>query len=192
MRAVLRGQQEAVVPCDGCLGCCVSGYQVPLRPDDTTALDEVPAAQLVLPRGGAGLARMLPRTDGSCPMLDQGRCRIYAGRPRTCRDYDCRIYAAAGLAPDGPRPLIRARVREWAFSYGDGEERQAAAVRRAAQFIRRHAALFPPAMRAHSAAAAAVLAVKVYPLFLERGGGGAPAEERVRHVLEAVREFDAD
>jgi hypothetical protein len=198
MRAVLRGQRDAVVPCDGCQGCCVSGYYVPLRPQDTVALEEVPAVNLVLPRG-CGLARMLPRADGTCPMLEEGRCRIYADRPRTCRDYDCRIYAATGLEPDGDRPVIRQRVREWTFSHEGGRDAaEAAALRRAAAFIRRHAALFPPEVRAHSAAAAAVLAVKVYPLFLAQEGdarlgpaSGTAAEEQVARVLEAARAFDS-
>lgn len=194
MREVLRNRRDAKVPCDGCVGCCVSGYQIPLRPQDTVALDTVPAANLFLPVGG-GLARMLPRADGSCPMQEQGRCRIYADRPRTCRDYDCRIYTAAGLEPDGERPIIRQRVREWAFSFEGGDAELAAAVRRAAAFMREHAELIPPPVRAQSAAAAAVLAVKVYPLFL--GGqpaGEAPAaepRELARRVLAAVRQFDS-
>ena len=33
---------------------------------------------------------------GHCPMLVDGRCSIYADRPRTCRTYDCRVFAATG------------------------------------------------------------------------------------------------
>lgn len=189
MRAVLRGESDADVPCDGCVGCCVSDYPIPLRPDDTAALDRVPAALLSLPRDGR-LARMLPRDDGTCPMLSAGLCDIYRERPRTCRDYDCRIYAAAGLEPDGERPVIQQRVREWGFSFASDADRDAAqAIRRATAFIRDHAALFPVAARAGSATAAAVLAIKVYPLFLAPRTG-AP-EETARAVLEAARAFDA-
>lgn len=189
MRAVLRGQQDADVPCAGCVGCCVSSYPIPLRPDDSVALDRVPAAQLSLPAGG-GLARMLPRQDGSCPMLTAGRCDIYAARPRTCRDYDCRIYAAAGWQPDGQRPVIQQRVSEWDFTFEDQQARlQARAVRRAAGFIRNNAPLFPPGLRAHSATAAAVLAIKVYELFIT-----VPQQDPVTlvpAVLAAARAFDA-
>lgn len=189
MRGVLRGERDADVPCDGCVGCCVSAYQIPLRPDDTVALDRVPAARLSLP-GDGGLARMLPGEDGTCPMLSAGRCEIYAGRPRTCRDYDCRIYAAAGLQPDGQRPAIQQRVSEWAFTFEDDRARlQARAVRRAAGFILAHSPLFPPRVRAHSATAAAVLAIKVHERFIT------PRPETpaalVREVLAAVRVFDA-
>lgn len=189
MRAVLRGHRDADVPCDGCVGCCVSAYPIPLRPDDVVALDQVPAALLALPVG-EGLARMLPRGDGTCPMLSAGRCDIYPDRPRTCRDYDCRIYAAAGLQPDGDRPVIQQRVKAWRFELAGQVDREGAqAVARAAAFIRTHAELFPAATRAHSATAAAVLAVKVYALFLQ------PRDRQpgvmVREILDAARDFDA-
>jgi len=197
MRAVLRGERDADVPCDGCVGCCVSAYHIPLRPSDRAALDRVPADRLFLPAGG-GLARMLPQPDGTCPMLEAGGCTIYADRPRTCRDYDCRLYAAAGLEPDGERPVIQGRVREWQFVFEDDEARAAArAVRDAAAFIRRHADLFPPAVRAHSATAAAVLAVKVYGMFLPPAGAlrgeqvGDELATRIHGVLAAAAAFDA-
>lgn len=190
MQQVLRGGREADVPCDGCVGCCVSGYPVPLRPQDGAALDRVPVACLSLPLDGR-LARMLPREDGTCPMFEGGGCRIYVDRPQTCRDYDCRIYAAAGLEPDGERPVIRQRVREWRFGFEDeADEARAVAVRRAAAFIRGHAASFPPRLRAHSAAAASVLAVKVHGLFM-RPDDATPPAQRVAEVLAAAEAFDA-
>lgn len=190
MRAVLRGDAVADVPCAGCVGCCVSSYPIPLRPTDRTALEKVPDRYLQL-RPGSG-ARMLYREDGTCPMLESGRCSIYADRPQTCRDYDCRIYAAAGLIPDGQRPVIQERVEEWRFEFADAAARgRAAAVKRAAAFIRGHAQLFPPATRAHSATAVAVMAVKVYGLFMaESGMTEVQVQERVRLVLDAARSFD--
>jgi len=194
MRGVLRGQQSADVPCDGCVGCCVSSYAIALRPADTAALGAVPARYLRLPAAGGGTALMAHREDGSCPMLEAGHCTIYAARPQTCRDYDCRIYAATGLLPDGERPVIRDRVCEWRFEYPTQAERlQHEALRRAARFIRRHAELFPRAARAHSNAAAAVLAVKTWLLFAHEKGDAATAAspaEQVRRVLEAARAFD--
>jgi hypothetical protein len=196
MRAVLKGEQSADVPCDGCVGCCVSAYAIPLRPADKVALATVPARHLRLPIDG-GLAQMTHREDGSCPMLEARRCAIYGDRPQTCRDYDCRIYAATGLLPDGERPVIRERVLEWSFEFdGDAEVAQADALRRAAQFIHQNAALFPPAVRADAAAVAAVLAVKTWPLFTdaavvrqEDGSIDSTAEVQVARVLEAARVF---
>lgn len=191
MRTVLGGEAEADVPCDGCVGCCVSSYPIPLRPTDVVALARVPDRYLQWPSSSGQSARMGFRDDGTCPMLVERRCTIYAGRPRTCRDYDCRIYAAAGLQPDGERPVIQQRVAEWSFTYEDEQARaSAAAVRAAGIFIREHAASFPAAMRAHSATAAAVLAVKVYPLFMA-GGDARPDAALVDAVLEAARRFDA-
>lgn len=191
MRAVLRGEAGADVPCDGCVGCCVSSYPIPLRPTDVVALARVPDRYLQWPTGSGQSARMGFRDDGTCPMLAERQCTIYADRPRTCRDYDCRIYAAAGVLPDGERPVIQQRVAEWCFTYEDERAlASAAAVRAAVAFIREHAASFPAAMRAHSATAAAVLAVKVHPLFA--GGQDArPVPAMVDAVLEAARSFDA-
>jgi hypothetical protein len=188
MRAVLRGEIDADVPCDGCIGCCSSGYPIPLRPGDRVALDGVPAAHLALPAGGR-LARMMPREDGTCPMLCGRLCTIYTDRPRTCRDYDCRIYAAAGLMPDGERPVIQQRVGEWSFVFEDDTARaQAVAVRRAAHFIRSHAELFPAEMRAFSATAAAVLAVKCFALFMD--AAEPEPRQRAQQVINVAREFD--
>jgi uncharacterized protein len=199
MRAVLRNEQVADVPCDGCVGCCISSYAIPLRPTDKVALEAVPARFLGLPVDGR-LARMNHRPDGTCPMLKANRCSIYADRPQTCRDYDCRIYAATGLLPDGNRPVIRDRVLEWRFGMDTEEESaQGAALRRAASFIREHAALFPPDTRPGSAAAAAVLALKTWSLFAgkepinEKGDGpeDPSPHEQVKRVLEAARAFDS-
>jgi uncharacterized protein len=199
MRAVLKGEQHADVPCDGCVGCCVSSYAIPLRPADQVALEAVPGRYLRIPVGG-GLAQMQHRQDGTCPMLEVGRCTIYADRPQTCRDYDCRIYTATGLVPDGERPVIRERVLQWRFDFLNREElAQHDALHRAAGFIREHAAQFPPAMRADSAAAAAVLALKTWPLFArgastnEKGDEpeDPPPHEQARRVQEAARAFDS-
>ncbi|MEJ0100147.1 MAG: YkgJ family cysteine cluster protein [Pseudomonadota bacterium] len=198
MRAVLHGEQIADVPCDGCVGCCVSSYAIPLRPTDKTALAAVPDRYLHLPVDG-GFALMRHRDDGTCPMLEARRCTIYADRPQTCRDYDCRIYAATGLLPDGERPVIRDRVLEWRFAFTTSQDlAQREALSRAVHFIQQHAALFPSNVRAGSAAAAAVLAVKVWPLFADKTATnekgdepGSPSPlEQVQRVLEAARAFD--
>ncbi|MEO6080652.1 MAG: YkgJ family cysteine cluster protein [Steroidobacteraceae bacterium] len=195
MRAVLRGERDADVPCGDCVGCCVSSYPIPLRPTDHVALQQVPARHLRLPADStAGLARMGYREDGSCPLLCAGACSIYNDRPQTCRDYDCRIYAAAELMPDGERPVIHQRVSAWRFEFISPEEHDAAeAVRQAAAFIRSHSALFPVAMRADSATATAVLALKTWSLFRNSArppGTGESPEQAVQRVIDAARQFD--
>jgi hypothetical protein len=177
----------------------VSSYAIALRPADRVALAAVPARYLHLPVDGR-LAHMNYREDGTCPMLEARRCTIYADRPQTCRDYDCRIYAATGLLPDGDRPVIRDRVLEWRFDLPtERDTAQRVALQRAARFISDHAALFPSALRPNSAAAMAVLAVKVWPLFTNDGAtnekGDEPEDpspdERVKRVLEAAHAFDS-
>jgi uncharacterized protein len=194
MRAVLRGERSADVPCGECVGCCVSSYPVPLRPTDRVALERLPAEHLHLPATPGGLAWMGYRKDGTCPMLCAGNCVIYVDRPQTCRNYDCRIYAAVGLLPDGDRPVIRQRIAAWRFEFGSPEEcKSAEALRQAADFIRSHSALFPAAMRAGSATAAAVLAVKTWELFLELEQDpeiGSSPEKLVQQVMDAAHAFD--
>ncbi len=125
MRAVLKGEQAADVPCDGCVGCCVSSYAIPLRPEDKGALAAVPARYLSLPVNG-GLARMRHRDDGSCPMLEAGRCTIYADRPpdltRLRLPHLCGHWPAAGWrASRDPRALL-----EWNFAFVTEQESGAA------------------------------------------------------------------
>jgi len=190
MRQVLRGERDADVPCGDCIGCCISSYPIPLRPGDARARAEVPE-QYLLGQSAQGERWLMGfREDGSCPFMNGGRCGIYTDRPQTCRDYDCRIYAAAGLVPDGTRQVIERRVRQWRFVFtADAERADAAAVKRAADFIRAHAALFPPTMRAGSATAAAVLAIKSYQAFLVDRAAG--PESLVQQVITLAHEFDS-
>jgi hypothetical protein len=122
MRRVLRGEQDADVPCGSCVGCCVSSYPIPLRPEDELARTQVPEQWLLGPARAGERWLMGFREDGSCPFLSQRCCSIYAGRPQTCRDYDCRIYAAAGLLPDGGRPVIAERVGAWEFGFSSRQD----------------------------------------------------------------------
>ena len=202
MQGVLRGERIADVPCGECVGCCVSSYPIPLRPADQVAQALVPEQFLLHAPGlQAGHLLMGFREDGTCPMYTDHRCSIYADRPQTCRDYDCRIYAAAGILPAGERRLINERVAAWRFSYPDQQDRVAAdAVRRAAGFIREHSERFPPPVRATSPTAVAVLALKTWPVFAacQDPECGEPAIDdadgialRITQVLGAARAFDA-
>ena len=51
-------------------------------------------------------------------MLSCGNCTIYAQRPQTCLDYDCRVFAAAGIDAGGAdKAVINRRVHEWRFRF---------------------------------------------------------------------------
>jgi hypothetical protein len=99
----LEGTAEMDVPCGDCTACCTSAQFVHLTPDDTAALEVIPR-ELLFPAPGLPEGHLLlgHDEDGRCPMLIDGACSIYSRRPRTCRTYDCRVFAVAGVVADQP------------------------------------------------------------------------------------------
>ncbi len=101
-------------------------------------------------------------------MLDDGKCSIYSVRPQTCLDYDCRIFAAAGIDAGEGKVVINKRVHEWRFSYPERtDELEHAAVRAAAAFIRDKRDSFTVRVPA-GPMGIAVFAIKGYEVFLDR------------------------
>ena len=127
MQAALRGAADSDVPCGSCTACCTSSQFVHIEPDETAALALIPA-ELLFPAPGqpTGHVVMGYDQDGNCPMFVDGGCSIYASRPRTCRVYDCRLFAALGRVNDDT-PLIAARIRSWEFTYADVDSQALAA-----------------------------------------------------------------
>ena len=123
---------EMQVPCGACTACCTSSQFVHIEPDETETLARMPAA-LRFPAPGLPKGHVVLGYDerGHCPMLVDGACSIYEHRPRTCRTYDCRVFAVTGVEPEG-QPAIAARVREWRFEIDDREAVGRAARRGAA------------------------------------------------------------
>jgi hypothetical protein len=128
MRAALRGEAAADVPCGGCTACCTASQFIHIGPDETDTLAHIPAPLLFsaprLPRGHVLLGY---DGRGHCPMLVEGRCSIYEHRPRTCRTYDCRIFTVTGLAvDDGDRGKegIARQARRWRFSLPTPDDRR--------------------------------------------------------------------
>lgn len=191
-RAALRGATGNRVPCGECTGCCTSSYSIELRPSDTAALERMPASALFRCAGSAaGNWTVRPNADGTCPMLSCGRCTIYAQRPQTCLDYDCRVFAAAGIAAGGAeRATINRRVRAWRFQYASEADRRVhAAITAAAAFIRDARAHFPAGTAPVNPLGIAALALRVYPVFLPPGPTGDAAD--IARSVVAVREaFD--
>lgn len=139
MVLVLQGRAEADVPCQDCIGCCSSSYFIHVGPEDTEALAVIPRLLLRQARGSEGHLMGFDRK-GYCPMMREGRCDIYPRRPRTCRTYDCRLFAAAGiLAGDDSKRRINERIRRWRFSYARPEDLHAhEAIRAMADFLDEH------------------------------------------------------
>ena len=141
MQAALRGEADAEVPCGDCTACCTSSQFVPIGPDETDTLAHIPKELLFpAPRLSKGHVVLPYDERGHCPMLVDGRCSIYEHRPRTCRAYDCRIFAATGLEVDAEadsKVEIAARSRRWRFTYpADEDRRRQTAVRAAVRSVR--------------------------------------------------------
>ena len=133
---------------------------------------------------------MAPRPDGVCQMLDAGKCTIYADRPQTCLDYDCRIFTAAGL--ESGKTVIDRRVRQWRFTYPTRADREAHdAVLATASFIRKKRQSFPANRAPTAPTGIAVLAIKAYGVFLESGLGTRSDAGIAAAIVEASRAFDA-
>jgi hypothetical protein len=184
----------ADVPCDGCTACCTSSYFVHIGPDETQTLARIPAELLFaapdLPEGNVLLGY---DEDGRCPMLRDDACSIYAYRPLTCRNYDCRVYAAASI--DADRALITQRTRRWSFSYPTVDDRrQHSAVQAAATFVQEHAECFPGGAVPGDPARVALLAIKVSDVLLKHsdGSGETGGAHRDADIAKAVVEANED
>jgi uncharacterized protein len=191
---VLRGSTGSTVPCGDCTGCCTSSYSIEVRPADAAALERIPAQSLFRSLGSAaGNWTVRPNADGTCPMLCRGKCTIYAQRPQTCLDYDCRVFAAAGIDAGGEdKVVINRRVREWRFQFSSPEDEQAhLAIQAAATFIRAQHAQFPSGVAPRNPLGIAALALRVYPVFLPPGPPDTAAET-AGAILAASAAFDRE
>ena len=137
MRAALAGDRDADVPCGTCSACCTSSQFVHIEPDESDTLAHIPG-ELLFPAPGRPVGHVVLGYDdrGHCPMLVDGRCSIYAHRPRTCRTYDCRVLAAAGVDLVD-KPSIDEQAKRWRFSFPTATDRaELEAVRAAAASLR--------------------------------------------------------
>lgn len=97
-------QQNVDVPCNGCTACCRDPeFHVDLTVEETKRFPHVEMhGRFVLPR----------QVGGECINLIDGRCVVYADRPRTCRVYDCR-YHLFGLPLAAECSIMREAVAQW-------------------------------------------------------------------------------
>ena len=162
MQAALRGERSADVPCGDCTACCTSSQFIHIAPDEVETLAHIPVELLFpaprLPRGNVVLGY---DESGHCPMLIEGKCSIYEYRPRTCRTYDCRVFAAAGVEVDeDTKALIAERARRWRFEFPtDADRAQHVAVQATARSVR----------EPMSATQLAVRAVEIHVEFVDHG-----------------------
>jgi uncharacterized protein len=158
------------VACGECIGCCSSSYFIHIKPHETQTLSRIRKDMLVAAPGlPVGNVLMGYDKEGRCPMLSDRQCTIYADRPHTCRHYDCRIFTAAGIAAGNTdKDQINQRVQRWRFSYPAASDRaEHEAVMNAAAFRRQHATSFPGGRVPDNPSQLAILALKVYTVFLD-------------------------
>jgi uncharacterized protein len=194
-RRALVKENGADVNCGECNACCTSSYFIHIRPEETQTLTRIPRKLLFaapgLPKGNVLLGY---DENGRCPMLIDDKCSIYEHRPLTCRNYDCRIFTAAGIAAgDDDKALITQRIRRWKFSYSTQRDlNRHSAVQAAAMFLREHAERFPAGIVPSNSSQLAIFAIKVYGVFLkyndESGKTGRDIEV-AKAIMEANEKF---
>lgn len=199
-RSAQKNGAGAEVPCGQCTACCTSSYFIHIKPEETQTLARIPRAFLFpapgLPKGNVLLGY---NEKGHCPMLIDDTCSIYEHRPLTCRTYDCRVFPAAGItAGDDDKALITQRIQRWKFSYSTKRDRSLhSAVQAAARFLQERAECFPAGFVPSNATQLAILAVKVYDVFLKytdesgKTGRVSPDLEIAKAVMEASEKFAA-
>jgi Fe-S-cluster containining protein len=193
-------ENGANVPCGECNACCRSSYFIHIRPKETQTLIRIPR-ELLFAAPGLPNGNVLMGFDeyGYCPMLIDHRCSIYEHRPITCRNYDCRIFPAAGIeAGDDDKALVMQRTRRWKFGYPAKLDRnQHSAVQAAAMFLRERGGCFPSGVVPGNSTQLAILAIKVYDVFLRyndrsrKTGRVSQDLEIAKAVMEAIEKFEA-
>jgi Fe-S-cluster containining protein len=163
--ATLEDDVPAEVPCGDCNACCRTHHYIHVRPEEKHARARLPRESLYPAPGlPPGYLVIGPDEDGCCPLLAEGRCTVYEDRPLACRTYDCRVYAATGVAPD--RADIAAQVRRWRFTYPTpGDQERRAAVHAAVRFIREHPESLASGAARLQPIRLATLAVAVHEVF---------------------------
>lgn len=173
------------VNCGDCNACCTSSYFIHIRPEETKTIAHI-NQQLLFPAPGLPKGNVLMGYDehGRCPMIIKQKCSIYPYRALTCRRYDCRIFSAAGIDPGGhDKARIKKRTDQWMFSYPSiMDQAEHTAVKAAAQFIKEHSECFPHGAVPHDPSQLAILAIKVYDVFLKAKNAPVESENVVANM----------
>jgi uncharacterized protein len=152
-----------------CNACCKASYFIPIHSEERETLAHIPAARLTRSARASEPQWALDQScAGQCPMLVDGACSIYNQRPRACRRFDCRVFAATGTGlGSGARAQVNERVWQWRFDYpGELDAACQSAVLAAAAFLQRCADLIDPDVAPADTGELAKAAVAVYELFL--------------------------
>ena len=162
-----------------------------IKPEEKQTIQRIPRA-LLFPAPGLPKGHVLMgySDDGHCPMLVDNACSIYEDRPQTCRDYDCRIFAATGVSVDEQTQAeIAHRIKGWVFRYESEESREEhRIVKEAAAFLQKNRDLFPEGSLPNYPVQLAALAVRIYRLFSDmtakvRSEGSAGPDSVIAHAI---------
>lgn len=189
----LEGDGRQDVPCGECIGCCSSSYFIHIGKDDHAARKAIPAdRRFAAPGMPKGHELMGYDDHGLCPMLESSRCSIYEARPTTCRQYDCRLFAAAGIDAGGAeKRVINDRVKAWAFEYPTEHDRALhQAVREAATFLRERRDAFPGGRVPENPSQVALIAVRSHAVFLDGAAQGQDPSKLAERIMAAARGKD--
>jgi Fe-S-cluster containining protein len=197
-RQAQRTAEGVSVPCGECRACCTSSYFIHIRPDETETLAKIPQELLFAAPGlPTGHVVMGYDKNGHCPMFIDNKCSIYEYRPQTCRTYDCRIFPATGLPAGQDKTSISRQAGRWQFTFPTTQDhKHFSAVQAAAKFLRDHAASFPPGFVPNNPTQQAVLAIKVYEVFLhpthesENSQPTALHHDTVEAIIAAYERFE--
>lgn len=189
-RNALRNNEGVHVPCGECKACCTSSYFIHIKPGEIETPSRIPE-ELLFSAPGLPEGNMLLGYDenGHCPMFIDDRCSIYDHHPLTCRSYDCRIFPATGLPAGDDKGSISQRAGRWKFDFPTKKDhRLFSAVKAAATFLQNHAERFPVSFVPGNRTQQAVLAIRVYEVFLDVAGGSENAvhEDHAQKLAEAV------
>lgn len=187
----LAGATENVVPCGDCIACCSSSYFIHIKPTDIRALKAIPKElRFAAPGMPEGHSLLGHDRKGACALLKEGRCTIYQARPGTCKAYDCRVFAAAGIPAGGrEKQEVNLRVQQWAFEYTTPLDRAMHdAIRTAAKFITTRADAFPDGRAPDNPSQIAILAIQCRNLFLDSSAANLPATEIAHRIVANARQ----
>lgn len=175
------------VPCGDCAACCQSSMFILIRPQDTEAKQAIaPELRFRAPGLPDGFEVMGFDERGHCPMYQQG-CSIYAQRPTTCRQFDCRIFAISTVAEDQQQhPDIAASSRQWQLNQVTPQEQQQldriAAIRR---WWQQHQGALPEALQPPRPSQQAVLVLDIYQRFPDDEFWAQPTADIVTAISQA-------
>lgn len=146
-----------------------------IEPDEADTLAHIPR-QVLFPAPKLPRGHLLMGYDehGRCPMLIGHRCSIYLHRQKTCRLYDCRVFAVDGVRIElTGKALVALQVSRWQFRRP--REQDKVALRRCA---RPHSTSLttptssPTSLQWPRPAQRSLLTIELHELFVDRAIGG--------------------